>query len=519
MQNKRIVTPLPVLTLLALCWPFANFLDVNKTMLRASQVFDVLAYLNLCIAAAGLFWALLYVLHVSRKVRFALDAASAISIALFFSFPIIMNLIASALAVLGTNNGGFLVYAALLLVAFGISFWAGTKGSARSFLLVFFLIVAALPSFRYTWFETSQAFSKASQQPADGNVVEASFEAKPDVYFLVMDNYARSDFLQRYFDHDNTSFLNALRERGFSVSKDFNSNYPSTFLSLASTLEMDYVATPDVTFDNRDPFVEAIVGGSLVHDTFRSAGYTIAHGSYKVTSAGCQGNEEYCLDKGLATSLGEIEYGLLSLTPIATLLGRVQFYGLPPQTLDQYIEKVSNVPFEKSVFYFIHSNPPHPPFYMTEQCIEGPISAINAREGDQNMKAAYNISVDCAGRGALQFIDDVLAKDSEAVIILQSDHGSSSTVDWRVPATEWTTVQSEERLAALSAIRTPERCNELDGDVKSSVNTFRAVIACLENRAPNFLQDRYFINTYENVNDFGRVHEVFLSEVSAYGSK
>lgn len=509
MQYKRTILPLPLLTLLALCWPFTNFLDVNKTMLRAPQILDVLAYLSLCIAATLVFWALLYVLRAPRKFRLAADAALAISTALFFSFPIIMSLIASTLAVLGATKGGFLVYAALLIGAFAISFWAGTKSSVRSFLLVFFLIAAVLPSIRYFWFEASEALSDFSSHSTNVTVVESRFESKPDVYFLVMDNYARSDFLQRYFDHDNTSFLNALRKRGFTVNYGFNSNYPTTFLSLASTFEMDYAATPDVTFSNRDLFVEAIVGGSLVHETFRSEGYKIAHGSYKVTGAGCQGNEDYCLDKGLASRFGEIEYGLLSLTPIAALLGKIQLYGLPPQTLDQYIEQVSNVPLEESVFYFIHSNPPHPPFYLTEQCVDGPISATDALEGDQDMKQAYTLSVDCAGRGAIRFIDHVLARDPDAVIVLQSDHGSSLTVDWSALATEWTTDQLEERLAALSAIRAPERCNKLVADMKSSINTFRVVFGCLENRDPELLKDRYFVNTYENVSDFGRVREVF----------
>ena len=68
MHNKRIVTPLPVLTLLALCWPFTNFLDVNKTMLRAPQVFDVLAYLSLCIAAVVLGSALCFACILQSSV-------------------------------------------------------------------------------------------------------------------------------------------------------------------------------------------------------------------------------------------------------------------------------------------------------------------------------------------------------------------------------------------------------------------------------------------------------------------
>jgi hypothetical protein len=508
MHNKPRITPLPLLTFLAFCWPFLNFLDVNKTMLRAPQVVDVLIYLGMCLTAVLVFWTVLYVLRVLPKIRLALDAAFAVSIALFFSFPIIMSLIANGLAAVSITSGGFLVYGVILLLAFILAVWGGTKGSTRSFALVFFLTASAVPAVRYLTYEAQQALSGLSADPTNREMVETRFETSPDVYFLIMDNYPRSDFLQRYFDHDNSAFLDDLRARGFIVNEDFNANYPSTFLSLASTFDMEYGATPETTVDNRDPYIAAIVGDGLVQNTFRSAGYKIAHGSYKVTSGGCQGDEDYCLDKGLAAGFGEIEYGLLSLTPVAAALGRVQFYGLLPQTLDQYIKKVGTVPVDESVFYFIHSNPPHHPLYMTDQCIDGPIGAFAANESDPSMKEAFAISVDCSNRGAIEFIDYVLSRDPEAVVILQSDHGSSSTVDWSSPASTWSQEQVDERLAALSAIRAPQGCEESVRGLKSSVNTFRVVIACLEGLDPILLEDRHFINTYENANDFGQVHEV-----------
>lgn len=508
MQKNSLMIAPPLLTLLAFCWPFLNFLDVNKTMLRAPQVVDVLMYLGLCLSGVLVFWAVLYALRMRPKIRLALDAAFAVSIALFFSFPIIMSLIANGLAAVNITNGGFPVYGVILLLAFILAAWGGTKGSTRSFALVFFLIASAVPGVRYLTYEAQQALSDLSADPTNREMVETRFETSPDVYFLIMDKYPRSDFLQRYFDHDNSAFLADLRARGFIINEDFHANYPSTFLSLASTLDMEYGATPETTFDNRDPFIAAIVGNGLVQNTFRSAGYKIAHGSYKVTAGGCQGNEDFCLDNGLAAGFGEIEYGLLSLTPIAAILGRIQFFGLLPQTLDQYIERVGNVPVDQSVFYFIHSNPPHPPFYMTDQCIDGPISAIEATESDPSMKRAFGISVDCSSRGAIEFIDYVLSRDPEALIILQSDHGSGSTVDWSSPASTWSQEQVDERLASLSAIRAPQGCEDSVRRLNSSVNTFRVVIACLEGHEPILLEDRYFINTYENVTDFGQVHEV-----------
>lgn len=508
-QKTRSLTPIPVLTLLAFCWPFMNFLNVNQSMLGAPQVMSVATYLGLCLAAVLSLWILLIVTRVPRRIRLGLDASLAISVALFFAFPILMNLIASALAILGQSSGGFIVYGALLALAFAVMFWVGRVENARSFFLVFLLIATALPTARYILFEVRQFVTSVTSDTSGQAPVGARFDLTPDVFFLIMDSYPRNDTLKQFFDHDDSEFLDALRARGFIVNEDFNANYPSTFLSLSSVLEMDYVATPEEIFENRDPYIAAIVGSGRVQEHFRSAGYLIAHGSYKVTAGGCQGNEDYCVDKGLGATFGEIEYGILSLTPIAALLSRAQFLGLPPQTLDQYINAVSSVPLQDDVFYFIHSNPPHPPFFLTEDCIDGAVSSIEATESDPTMKTAFAHSVDCSGQGAIKLIDHVLSENPDALIILQSDHGSSSTVDWTVPAVQWSEEQAEERLASLSAIRAPARCEETVKGLRSSVNTFRVVIACLENRQPDLLADRYFLNTYENVSDFGQVREVF----------
>ena len=47
--------------------------------------------------------------------------------------------------------------------------------------------------------------------------------------------------LARYYDFDNTEFLGGLRARGFQVAEQSAANYNWTFLSLSSTLNMDYL--------------------------------------------------------------------------------------------------------------------------------------------------------------------------------------------------------------------------------------------------------------------------------------
>ncbi len=68
-------------------------------------------------------------------------------------------------------------------------------------------------------------------------VVNAS---KPDIYLLVMDEYAGIRSLEDKLGFNNQEFVNKLRQMGFFVSSSPNSNYNSTLFSISSLLNLNY---------------------------------------------------------------------------------------------------------------------------------------------------------------------------------------------------------------------------------------------------------------------------------------
>jgi hypothetical protein len=81
-----------------------------------------------------------------------------------------------------------------------------------------------------------------SRQTVQGPAPRAGADgADPDIYFIVLDGYARADVLAKYYGFDNTPFIDGLRARGFQVSDSSRSNFYWTFLSLGSALNLDYV--------------------------------------------------------------------------------------------------------------------------------------------------------------------------------------------------------------------------------------------------------------------------------------
>ena len=99
----------------------------------------------------------------------------------------------------------------------------------------------------------------------------------PDIYYIILDGYARQDILQEIYGFDNTAFIDALKMMGFYVASESRSNYNQTLLSLSSSLNLDYLSFLGFTgesSDNRKP-LERLIQDSRVVNFLKDQGYTI----------------------------------------------------------------------------------------------------------------------------------------------------------------------------------------------------------------------------------------------------
>ena len=63
----------------------------------------------------------------------------------------------------------------------------------------------------------------------------------PDIYYIIMDGYGRSDVLDELYNVNNAEFIDRLESQGFFVAEDGFSNFAQTSLSMASSLNMTYL--------------------------------------------------------------------------------------------------------------------------------------------------------------------------------------------------------------------------------------------------------------------------------------
>ena len=97
----------------------------------------------------------------------------------------------------------------------------------------------------------------------------------PDVYYIILDTYARDDVLKQEYGFDNSTFLEALQQMGFYIGECSQSNYGQTTLSLASSLNMNYLTelgsfTPDST--DRNTLIN-LIEYSAVRTNLEARGY------------------------------------------------------------------------------------------------------------------------------------------------------------------------------------------------------------------------------------------------------
>ena len=296
-------------------------------------------------------------------------------------------------------------------------------------------------------------------------------------------------------DWDNADFIDALKQRGFYIASESYSNYPTTVLSIASTLEMTYPATEEsAPYRSKKKYIESIQGENQVVRYLKQHHYRYAHfGSGKGVSAKCSGVEDWCL-----SSSNAIQQAILYLTPLRRFVisRRTTVSEIGPK-LDTILAPGAHT------FLFAHVLTPHPPRTFSASCSQLSVrgsAPITDYWGDYE---GYVNDIKCVNRQVVELIDAILERDPNSVIILHSDHGSAFAVDWNFPIEKWPISQAEERFAILMGLRLPERCSKHLYKELSPVNIYPLLFSCLQGREPNLRRDISYVSPKDDHPQYG----------------
>jgi hypothetical protein len=286
----------------------------------------------------------------------------------------------------------------------------------------------------------------------------------PDIYYIILDGYTRSDVLKERYDFDNSSFINGLVDRGFVIPGCTTSNYAHTRQSLSSAIFMNYMQElmgPESIIPKwkDSELIRTLEGHGYTTIAFNNGFLSVPDIEADVTVTrhdnGLNDFEAMLEGTTILSSLQDLEAqnpALLGIDPdYQTRLRRYR-------DVMYFLDELEKIPTEVQgpKFVFAHIISPHYPYVL-----DADGSFLNKK-----LSNGYTNQITYLDGRILHTMDVILANSKvPPVIIIQGDHGA--------PLNEVPYVV--DRFSILNAYHLPKG-RELLYDSISPVNSFRIVM-------------------------------------------
>lgn len=330
---------------------------------------------------------------------------------------------------------------------------------------------------------------------------------KPDIYYIVLDEYGGERAMRELLGFDNRPFLNELEKRGFYLPEHPSTNYPRTLPYLAATLNMDYV-------HNLVPEGTKIYGGTLdplinddrVPKVLKKNGYEYTHiGSWpKMTETNPQADRNVVLGHGLS----EFSNALLGGTVVAPALEAVGTPKFARQQYDRALFQFDQLAQSKRLkgpkFVFGHIIVPHWPFIfdakgnftpsdITMDEIKPPLDEVPVE-----VHRRYIDQVKFVNQKVLTLLDTLLSgpPETDPVVLLQSDEGFFT---WLYGGPSATDRDLQQHFSILDAYYFPRLEDTGLYPTITPVNSFRLVFNKYFGANLPLLPDRHYVLTGGNL--------------------
>jgi hypothetical protein len=480
---------------------------------REVRVADPLRVGALVLAGTASFWLVLTLLLKDGRKS---GLIASMAVAAFFGFSVIVSALESLLTRLSqfwvrsnvtVHPTAVLLPEVLLLVglAYYIVVKVRTAKSATVFLNLFSVILIVIPTYGVISVKAGTLGRPRREPTAFPLEAPAGSAALPDIYYIILDGYARTDIMKANFDYDNSPFLDRLERNGFFISRHSIANYCQTRLCLSASLNAVYLDDLVKGMGPDQTELSDLIGRSNVMASLRPLGYkfvTFATGFdatehpsadlYLSPFPYSSGFERMVID---ATPLGVLWPSSTRLAPATRSRQLTSF------VLDHLADVAKN---RAPTFTFAHILCPHPPFVFGEngEDVSARFRKYSLGDGDRSV-GRFRDPADFsrAYRGQSAFITQrieqtiaaiLAASPAPPIIILQSDHGSELNLDIQyVDHSDF-----KERMSILNAYYFPGRQYDALHDGISPVNSFRVIFNTYFGARLKLLPDRSFFSTW-----------------------
>ena len=285
--------------------------------------------------------------------------------------------------------------------------------------------------FSITSFSITTADDNSLANLSDIPVQISDVENKPNIYLIILDEYAGFIQLKNDFNFDNNDFRIELEKRDLFVVKESLSNYPNTSLSVPSIINMIYFDfIPDkLGKDSKNiRVVEKMINENNVMKILQANGYKIK----TLDGAIARTPDTYLADVKLCSSIFDINPDIRKNFALVY----VPIVGLQELIFDEVIRNKLECSFSALMdsneepndpeFVVAHLRFPHSPYIYDSSGNSISINDI----GDKN---AYLEQLKFVNKKTLEIIDSIQERASTNIIIIISDHGYRFYINWENP--------------------------------------------------------------------------------------
>ncbi|MEM3504130.1 MAG: hypothetical protein QW134_07905, partial [Nitrososphaeria archaeon] len=251
---------------------------------------------------------------------------------------------------------------------------------------------------------------------------------KPDIYYIILDEYASLDQIKEDYGYDNKEFISFLNSLGFVVPDNCTSKYDFTNASLSDLLnlgvEIDNETTPYKDIGNRRFYLlksadfMVRIRNNIVATIIKSLGYKYIH----VGSWWRETSYNWKADININYSGFRLNNELIDLLTKSSLLRLIltnkKIYR---DGIIYAFNELEKIPFyESPKFVLVHMLIPHAPFVFKEN--GEPVSWKDQLAG--NHRSLYLGQYIFTTKMIKKLVATILSNSKESpIIVIHSDHG------------------------------------------------------------------------------------------------
>lgn len=334
--------------------------------------------------------------------------------------------------------------------------------------------------------------------------------ARPDIYYIILDGYGRADVLEDMYGYDNSEFLDFLTSKGFYVASQSRSNYMYTALSLPSALNISYLRAFSSGSTPRYSVSKKLISDSWTRSFLERQGYQFVTFSTPfyftdITDADLffslkkdKARIIYLESKFLPSSIAAIPLWADLISPGG------ETYRDHQERVMYMVEQLGNIPFLPGPkFVFAHIVAPHSPYVFDQN---GPITPEkpylqNTETMEKHIKG-YTAELTYLNSLVEKMISAILENSAfPPIILLQADHGPG------IFFSGWSKADSciKEKASILNAYYLPGLMNNPIYKTITPVNSFRIIFNQYFGTHLEILEDKVY---YSGGKDFYKFIDV-----------